>query len=793
MSMASPIELTQMQLYKVAEKVNPDDWLSLGIRLGFVYNEILVWKEEYKGDIKNGIFNMLRTWLGMYPNFTQPDARKFLIDQFKEMERMDLAYLLTKTEVGFVPPHKVAVIGSSRQFEYEVRTYQQEKELSFRVSMHSSEGQVPLSLILDCLTEPNEFAIRLCTCIHILGLRLIRMQLPDDGTGSIKVTVASIDEDGVLELQKRVKSLPNRFADDLNDVICKHIAAGMERSTISLKTWFSEKDEREIGQIIEHFRKEANTRPSDAKPLRVNDLELVRLAKNLDASLVTELGLKLGMSDAEINNLWAMSSRSKFEHILFSWKSKHNPCMNDIPVLAEILESVGASRLASKLRKGELRESEKEEQRRTYLQRVSAHSSMVSAMLSLKLKHPSNQVPPSGAGISQCHKYVNYPPEDTKENKFVQHTYVNTTGLQDEGRPPQGQGTADSSTKEPDYESIIFRTEDAKPTEKQANIAAEANPDYEVIKDANGGEMQTAQNENDHTYVQLREPGIQKGGERRISHKRLGTSAIPVIDRMDFSILEDMWDRLDVFGVTRDDTMHIAGLVKLAHALDRMNQRDIADAVWISLIRENMKNEYLHKFVTGSIKVVPRVITNRQDFEMGQLTTLEEVVNRTKALEYPSRIFIEANEPLDRQMVAEKLGYDWAIEKDPHSPLGNVDLLYVLNVADIAPGSSVGGAVASQRVCKEFELTQGRIEDYFKSTMTEYVIVLRGDENDFQKLLSVAPLDESKYGFSDLIKGKYLSHCIVIMTIGPQALAEGPKNFAHYKLLQTPNSAASDC
>ncbi|XP_063957359.1 uncharacterized protein LOC129263955 isoform X3 [Lytechinus pictus] len=722
--MASTFKLTQMQLYKVAEQINPDDWLSLGIRLGFVYSQILHWKEEYKGDIKNGIFNMLLTWLDMYPNYTQPDARKFLIDQFKEMERMDLAHLLTKTEVGFVPPHKVAVIGSSRQFEYEVRTYQQEKELSFRVSMHSSEGQVPLSLILDCLTEPNEFAIRLCTCIHILGLRLIRMQLPDDGTGSsMKVTVAAIDEDVVLELQKRVKSLPNHFADDLKDVICKHIADGMERSTISLKTWFSEKDEKDIGQIIEDFRKEVNTRPSDAKPLRVNDLELVRLAKKLDASLVMELGLKLGMSDAEINNLRAMSSRSKFEHILFSWKSKHSPCMNDLPDLAKILESLGASRLASKLKKGELRENEKEEQRRTYLQRVSAHSSMIGAMKSLRLNRPSiNQVPASGeasgAGNSQCHKYVNYPLEDTQENKFGQHTYVNTTGLQDEGRPPQGQDTADSGTNEPDYESIIFRTEDAKPTERQqANKAAEANPDYEMIKDANGGETQTDQDENYHTYVQLREP----------------------------------------------------------------------------LISENMKNEYLHKFDTGSINVVPRVITNRQDFDMGQWTTLEEVINRTKALEYPSRIFIEANEPLDRQMVAEKLGYDWAIEKDPKSPLGNVDLLYVLNVADIAPGSTVGGAVVSQRVCKEFKLTQSRIEDYFKSTMTEYVIVLRGDEDDFRKLLSVSPSAERKSGFRDLINGSYLKDCIVIMTIGPHALSDAPKSFAYYKLLQTPYSATSDC
>nr|XP_054757845.1 uncharacterized protein LOC129263955 [Lytechinus pictus] len=668
--MASTFELTQMQLYKVAEQVNPDDWLSLGIRLGFVYSQILHWKEEYKGDIKNGIFNMLLTWLGMYPNYTQPDARKFLIDQFKEMERMDLAYSLTKTEVGFVPPHKVAVIGSSRQFEYEVRTYQQEK---------------------------------------------------------------------------------------------------------------------------------VNTRPSDAKPLRVNDLELVRLAKKLDASLVMELGLKLGMSDAEINNLRAMSSRSKFEHILFSWKSKHSPCMNDLPDLAKILESLGASRLASKLKKGELRESEKEEQRRTYLQRVSAHSSMIGAMKSLRLNRPSiNQVPASGeasgAGNSQCHKYVNYPLEDTQENKFGQHTYVNTTGLQDEGRPPQGQDTADSGTNEPDYESIIFRTEDAKPTERQqANKAAEANPDYEMIKDANGGETQTDQDENYHTYVQLREPGIRKGGEMRTSHKRLGTSAIPVIDSMDFSILEPMWNKLAVFGVTINDTMHIAGLVKLANALDRISEHDIADTVWISLISENMKNEYLHKFDTGSINVVPRVITNRQDFDMGQWTTLEEVINRTKALEYPSRIFIEANEPLDRQMVAEKLGYDWAIEKDPKSPLGNVDLLYVLNVADIAPGSTVGGAVVSQRVCKEFKLTQSRIEDYFKSTMTEYVIVLRGDEDDFRKLLSVSPSAERKSGFRDLINGSYLKDCIVIMTIGPHALSDAPKSFAYYKLLQTPYSATSDC
>lgn len=140
-------------------------------------------------------------------------------------------------------------------------------------------------------------------------------------------------------------------------------------------------------------------------------------------------------------------------------------------------------------------------------------------------------------------------------------------------------------------------------------------------------------------------------------------------------------------------------------------------------------------------------------------------------------------------MVAEKLGYDWAIQKDPESPLGNVDVLYVLKVADIDPGTTVGGAIASQRVCRDFKLNPSRIEDYFNNTMTEYVIVLNGDDDDFQRLLKVSSSDDRKPGFRELVMGRYLSDCIVIMTVGPQALDGTPTSFAHYKL----QSATSDC
>ena len=47
--MTGRMELTQMQLYQVAEKVSPNDWVTLGVHLGFTYPEIEQWKEEHKG------------------------------------------------------------------------------------------------------------------------------------------------------------------------------------------------------------------------------------------------------------------------------------------------------------------------------------------------------------------------------------------------------------------------------------------------------------------------------------------------------------------------------------------------------------------------------------------------------------------------------------------------------------------------------------------------------------------------------------------------------------------------
>ena len=45
------MELTQMQLYEVAGRVDPDDWVNLGIRLGFEFNHIKQMKEGCKGVI----------------------------------------------------------------------------------------------------------------------------------------------------------------------------------------------------------------------------------------------------------------------------------------------------------------------------------------------------------------------------------------------------------------------------------------------------------------------------------------------------------------------------------------------------------------------------------------------------------------------------------------------------------------------------------------------------------------------------------------------------------------------
>ncbi|XP_030849645.1 uncharacterized protein LOC115927654 [Strongylocentrotus purpuratus] len=358
-TMAGTMELTQTQLYQLAEKVSPNDWVTLGVRLGFPYNKIEQWKEEHKGNIQNGIFNMLATWLGIHPTFTKPDARKFVADQFKAIDKIDLAYSLINTEVCFVPPDHIKVSDSSRQFEYELRSCQKERELSFNVSMESREGLVHPSLILANLSMPCEFADKLCACIHALGLRLIRMQLQSGPGSSIKVTVAAIDEDGVKELRTRLMSQQIHFREDLKRIICKYVSFDIEESAIYLQTSFSEE---EFGRVIQLFRDEASSASSNAAPLRVNNLEIVRLAKQLDAKMLTLLGLKLGVTEPEMSDLriQGKNSRSIFEHMLFVWKSKHSPCMDDLSDLAEILGSVGAALLAHQLRRGELRETERE-------------------------------------------------------------------------------------------------------------------------------------------------------------------------------------------------------------------------------------------------------------------------------------------------------------------------------------------------------------------------------------------------------------------------------------------------
>ncbi|XP_030848936.1 uncharacterized protein LOC100890170 [Strongylocentrotus purpuratus] len=792
--MTGTMELTQMQLYQVAEKVSPNDWVTLGVHLGFKFPEIEQWKEEHKGNIKRGIFKMLVTWLGIHPTFTKPDARNFLAYQFKAMKKMDLAYSLINTEVCFVPPHHIKVSDSSRQFEYEVRSCQKERELSFNVSMESREGLVHPSLILANLSMPCEFADKLCACIHALGLRLIRMQLQSGPGSSIKVTVAAIDEDGVKELRTRLMSQQIHFIEDLKRIICKYVSFDIEKSTIYLQTSFSEE---EFGRVIQFFRDEASSASSNAAPLRVNNFEIVRLAKELDANMLTLLGLKLGVTEPEMSDLriQGKNSRSVFEHMLFDWKSKHSPCMDDLSDLAEILESVGAALLAQQLRRGELRETEREEQRRTYLQRASASCDLKALMKNhpfsrAKLPGPADA---TATQVSPLPRYVNYPQpapsEDSQESMSGQRTYAHTVSLQDKARPLPEQDAGD-----PDYARVIHRTGQANPLGCiQEDVPAIEEPLYERIPSDLEASPPPVDLEGDHTYVNddvhLRPHPIKKDPVKRASHKRQGTSTIPVLHSLDFSVLEGTWDSLAHYGVTDRDTGHTAGLIKLAQALNEIGQTDIADTIWIALIKDHFKNEYLHRFVTGNITVIPRVITNRQHIDIGQETTLDEVVNRTKDKEFPSRIFIEAGRYEDRQMVAEKLGYDWAMQKDPQSPLGNVDVLYVLKVADIDPGTTVGGAIASQRVCRDFKLNPSRIEDYFKNTMTEYVIVLKGDDDDFQRLLSVSSSDDRKPGFRELVTGRYLSHCIVIMTVGPQALVERPTIFAHYKL----QSATSDC
>ncbi|XP_071481738.1 uncharacterized protein [Diadema antillarum] len=112
-------------LSRVARKIYPEEWLELGVRLGFKHSEIEQKKKDYNNNTEEGISNMLNEWMILQGDVTRMEARQYLSDVFRAMNKLPLAKWLLQTAFGYIPPYQALADERTVDFKYDVREFRE--------------------------------------------------------------------------------------------------------------------------------------------------------------------------------------------------------------------------------------------------------------------------------------------------------------------------------------------------------------------------------------------------------------------------------------------------------------------------------------------------------------------------------------------------------------------------------------------------------------------------------------------------------------------------------------------
>ncbi|XP_071478300.1 uncharacterized protein [Diadema antillarum] len=768
----------------VAREIYPEEWLELGVRLGFKHSEIEQKKKDYNNNTEEGISKMLSEWMVLKGDVTHMEARQYLSDVFRAMNKLQLAKSLLQTAFGYIPPYQALGDERTVDFKYDVREFRETEVLSFEcmltVKGHPLPKQQVTSFFQSAQNDPD-FYSRLCQFFHELNVRLLRISLVGNQEKSqLSLSVRALDTEGV-DLVRRNLTNPTIFGKSL-----KTLMFGDNQEKVVAEFIF---DRRRFEDIEASFHRQDQEISSGQMPKVVSDIEIVGLAHQISNEYTNKLGYNLGIADPEISSLKANGThtRTVTENILFKWKDKSDPDGDNRTHLAFVLEKIGLKALGIKIREGRLRETKTSEERGDYLRKFSVP---LRALTFPKTKEsrqrPRGVVDPASLGpaTGDCRSRQG-------DTGVIKHEEIHDTCRAKEGRSDE--------TKEPVFTDLERVQTPAKAGRRTSQLQpANAAVRRRIV--SAGQETSSCQPENPPRRVRSahveKKTSQSEASRRRVvsagdqgiavnlqrsrlaSYKRLGETTIPALYKLDLSVIDDnMWEELKKDGITRNCVYSLNGLTRLAAALSKRGMGEIADYISTALMKDQAQQTYIKQCSTGSVTFQRVKITNQDNIDTTGTVSLEDVITRTHDREFPARLFLEARFQDDQVMIAKKLGYDWANTLNAPTPLANADLLFILEAGTIIAKKlwSIGDAILFQCLGgDELGIASHRVEEYLACQGSENIIVITGDRD------AVAELMRQSDEFRHIIIGRRLQNCIVVMTTSPP---EGyPQYYAHYRL-----------
>ncbi len=148
------------------------------------------------------------------------------------------------------------------------------------------------------------------------------------------------------------------------------------------------------------------------------------------------------------------------------------------------------------------------------------------------------------------------------------------------------------------------------------------------------------------------------------------------------------------------------------------------------------------------------------------------------------RILIEGQPGCGKSTLMDKIAYDWATNKDPNSPLAEIDLLFYLKMRWFDPDTTIEDAIIKQLLAQDDTINPEELLTFITNISTSATIGIILDGYDECNHIQLSQTGGTATNITSILQNSTLKNCVVVVTTRPEKSHEFGKYFDDYQVFE---------